>query len=897
MRAAELLNFLKESGFDYHRKNRGEVALPASDVKDPHIQQVLKLVANHVGISEEEAVTSLMPHMQFHAEMARRAPILYGTMAKNAPESAAFRALQQSGARVDTAPKFENYYFFEIVHKLQGQITGYFPLQSYIDKSQLANPKFHLFGEEEARTSDLKAALAQQIPTAAATPAGNFYFNKDFMQNLLDFAHLKGIEGPDSKYKSKGGEIPDEYSWIEFLILHEFMHYTNDDFYRQKLSPSKTNGKIMNWVGDFRTNYFLVKSGFEPLPMGLFNDEINGDRQRTYDEMYDLIEDEFNKLSQRDKKWLEGELDENADHHDKGNEEGKKKKIKPKNDKGKKQDPKKKKKQQEQNQEPEEIIVANPGDVVRNRKTNEYGRVERVIGADGQEQIVVRKITQGQAEVIVKGTQGGDIYGQQQEAATQRLFKPFSLLEVVNESATWDMKDCNIVVLPPPAPPDDGDGGGGGPQPPEQPKQNIEPINQPAPPNPDDDGEGGESDGDCEGGACDAGERGEGGESGEGDGSRSADDDRQRAEDQRGGGRGKGDDEKDPDEGDERGGSGSGKGKGDRDDRDPDQDGSGGDGEETTGEISKDGLGDEGDGDGEYETIDMDELEDHIRDTQGKVQKDIEAARSKGDDGGDDSQSSGRGERQAGGQGGSPGTGSKFAGQKRIRQSAVPPFNWQSLMGKFLKSGISKTDETYQKPHRRSVTQMDIARQTGAAAIKPAEVDAEPDQAKLFFILDCSGSMTGVMNTVMNSCRQLLKQPIFKDTAVLVGKFSNASLLYLVNEAQNKAAQIEEIGEQPQDWNTTPGQVFGSAEGGGTTISAELVKQAVDAINKGYNITLFSDMDILHEWNFKHFMTIVKAGVPKGQVFVIFDDLNTYRTFRQKTGITSDNFTAFDLSE
>jgi hypothetical protein len=61
-----------------------------------------------------------------------------------------------------------------------------------------------------------------------------------------------------------------------------------------------------------------VKSGYSQLPLGLYNDNINYDRQYTYEEMYKLVKEEFDKLTPDE----EDELDKRTDNHEGGQEEG-----------------------------------------------------------------------------------------------------------------------------------------------------------------------------------------------------------------------------------------------------------------------------------------------------------------------------------------------------------------------------------------------------------------------------------------------------------------------------------------------------------------------------------------------------------------------------------------------
>jgi predicted metal-dependent peptidase len=115
------------------------------------------------------------------------------------------------------------------------------------------------------------------------------------------------------KYENNGGDIPPEWCLIEFLIIHELMHYTHDDFYYTKIYKADPN--IINWVGDFRNNYTMTKIGIEHLPIGLYNDHINYDRQKSYREMYNIVKREFDKLSDDAKKKVEKVMGEMGDDH------------------------------------------------------------------------------------------------------------------------------------------------------------------------------------------------------------------------------------------------------------------------------------------------------------------------------------------------------------------------------------------------------------------------------------------------------------------------------------------------------------------------------------------------------------------------------------------------------
>lgn len=289
--------------FDAKAKKLGEVNFTKSSLSDPYIQRALQLASNVLGADAVQArVSEAMDNME---RMYQTVPFLMETMYQQAAESAAFDVVQEAtkrGSLDPSFPQFREMLFFRLVRYIQAEHSDFFPLRSFIDRRVLMNPTF---------------VFEDAIPTAAAYPSGKFAFNKRFMQSLMNFAHIKGVKPQGSKYTSNGGNIPDEYCYIEFVIMHEFMHYSHDDFYYGKIIPN-ANQRIINWVGDFRTNYLLVKSGFEQLPIGLFSDNINYDRQKSYVEMYDIVKEHYDKLYPETQDDLSEMMDNMSDDHKPG---------------------------------------------------------------------------------------------------------------------------------------------------------------------------------------------------------------------------------------------------------------------------------------------------------------------------------------------------------------------------------------------------------------------------------------------------------------------------------------------------------------------------------------------------------------------------------------------------
>lgn len=211
-----------------------------------------------------------------------------------------------------------------------------------------------------------------------------------------------------------------------------------------------------------------------------------------------------------------------------------------------------------------------------------------------------------------------------------------------------------------------------------------------------------------------------------------------------------------------------------------------------------------------------------------------------------------------------------------------PAFNWQTILKRFIMSASNKTEETYSKPSRRGVSGLDIMRQVGAAAIKPAEKPLEFNEAKLCFVFDVSGSMNVHNAKVFANAIQLLKQPNFKATEVAIVKFSSSFYLFKVNFARDKGQSVSSLAEKPKTWNMTAKQVVGYQVSGGTIFSAKMAEELAVVLKAKWNVIIFSDTDVLDGANYPHLSTLIK-NFPR-QVSVIFDSHDSYVKFRQMFG-------------
>jgi hypothetical protein len=304
-----------DEAFESRRWQKGEVKFSETKITDPHIQKILKETARITNVPIAEVEQDLQKKIDSFKDIAAKAPILYGTILKNIVEDQAFNLLMDHKISSPSCPRFNKAIFYQLEEQIKSDHEQFYPLRSFLNFKRIydTTPLF---------TNNPDYPQFKDVTTACATPDGKFVFNPDFCQHLMDMAHLKQVKPKGLKYESNGGDIPDEYCYIEFVIIHEFMHYTYDDFHYQKIIQN-SDPQIINWVGDFRTNYLLVKSGYEQLPMGLFNDDINYDRQDTYIQMYNLVKSEMENLNDGQQKRVQEALDGMSDDHEPGQQQGK----------------------------------------------------------------------------------------------------------------------------------------------------------------------------------------------------------------------------------------------------------------------------------------------------------------------------------------------------------------------------------------------------------------------------------------------------------------------------------------------------------------------------------------------------------------------------------------------
>ena len=303
---------LLEMGLKMTRAEPGQVKFRSSALTDPHIRMLVNEVAQRTGIPTQLLDAKLMEHIQHIDEMKQYSVLLYETAARNAVENAAFDLI---GADDFAKERFNVNTFVQLCNIIQHEHEAFFPL-----RPPGGGEKKYIFAITPIIVPSPKEVFKKynSINTAAATENGDFIFNQEFMQKLMNWATMEHAKPTGAKYVSNGGIIPDCYVYIEFLIMHELLHYAYGDMARSK-KLKQYKHSTHNQAMDFRINYLLVKSGYKQLPIGLFSDHINYDRQDSYEDMVRIVHEELQKLPKPLRDIYQDIADQMDDHSQSGN--------------------------------------------------------------------------------------------------------------------------------------------------------------------------------------------------------------------------------------------------------------------------------------------------------------------------------------------------------------------------------------------------------------------------------------------------------------------------------------------------------------------------------------------------------------------------------------------------
>jgi hypothetical protein len=330
----KLFSKLNEEALNYRAVPPGTKLFKKVSIEDDGVQKVLDFYSKTTGQDKDTVQANMEQEIQKTNEYLSKSPKMNDAAIEKAPMSQAYYLID--GLNLDTvnydelgikrADLVDIDIFFDLTDRVIVENSSFFPLRNPYEPRSL-KPFFFLTPDDLYLMTDpvLKANASGEY-TAFATPDAKFCFCRSFFEKLALFAIIYDIKPTGKKYISNGGKFPDWYCYLEFVILHELLHFVHGDhFYTKsqvqritKLHPeigSSLAHKILNYVGDFVSNHLLVKSGFEELPIGLFSDEINYDRLPSYESMVDTVIEEFKKLNPEDQEKTSNEMSKQQDDH------------------------------------------------------------------------------------------------------------------------------------------------------------------------------------------------------------------------------------------------------------------------------------------------------------------------------------------------------------------------------------------------------------------------------------------------------------------------------------------------------------------------------------------------------------------------------------------------------
>lgn len=282
---------------------KADVQFSVADIDTPFVKDMMAEIANRTGKSYDDVVkevTEKDAKMRANLEGPDR---LFKVQKMNSVESVLFGMLPNS-----TADKLDertfNYMFKAIIAKnktflkIEDRITG-----KRVRFNVILTPQPPFVKQPN---------WVKGVTTAAASPEGDVVFNKDFANKLIAYATVKGVKAKGSMYVSNGGTVPDSYAYIEFLILHEIYHIIHADHFQQSRTPGMTP-KLQNYLGDYITDYNLVKAGYTQLPIGLFSNDYNFDKFKTMVDMQKAIIEDFKDIQQDQEKQMDDQMDDHMD--------------------------------------------------------------------------------------------------------------------------------------------------------------------------------------------------------------------------------------------------------------------------------------------------------------------------------------------------------------------------------------------------------------------------------------------------------------------------------------------------------------------------------------------------------------------------------------------------------
>ena len=118
--------------FDTKRREFGEVKFSETSLDDPHVKKIIDAVVAHSGVKKEDIVKDIEEKLKKFDSIAKKSPILYETIQKNAIEKEIFDLLGKHEI-AKAAPRFSFAMFIKLMRFIKVEHDQFFPLRNFID--------------------------------------------------------------------------------------------------------------------------------------------------------------------------------------------------------------------------------------------------------------------------------------------------------------------------------------------------------------------------------------------------------------------------------------------------------------------------------------------------------------------------------------------------------------------------------------------------------------------------------------------------------------------------------------------------------------------------------------------------------------------------------------------
>lgn len=268
---------LKEASDDTSKTKFRETTIDS-----PEITKAIESVSAKTGVPADLLRKDIEKELEKIVKLQKYSPLMYEDMSKNAVETAAFNLIWSSKKYKDVSKNewdLDNEELFnkllELFDRIELDLTSTHVMPFRFPKSSKRivnlNPIFipnYAFPQYSNKKSK------RFIKTAAVSQYGQFFFNKQFMEALLFYGSIIDVQPTGRLYERNGGPFPNNFCYIEFLIMHEIFHWTFEDI-RKGNKYKKYSHLAKNLADDYANNALLVSLGYCQIPVGFFSSKLN----------------------------------------------------------------------------------------------------------------------------------------------------------------------------------------------------------------------------------------------------------------------------------------------------------------------------------------------------------------------------------------------------------------------------------------------------------------------------------------------------------------------------------------------------------------------------------------------------------------------------------------------